>query len=150
MRCFRYILFCLVVLNPILHSEVKFADVTKKAGINFSHFDGRIGEKYLIETLGSGALFLDYDNDSYLDLYIINATNIPPNSPPLENSSHNNHLPINSLYRNNGDGTFTDKTVEAEIGDPGYGVGCAAADINNDGFNRHFYNKFWNEQALSQ
>ena len=129
-------------MNPILHSEVKFVDVTKKAGINFSHFDGRIGEKYLIETLGSGALFLDYDNDSYLDLYIINATNIPPNSPLLENSSHNNHLPINSLYRNNGDGTFTDKTVEAGIGDPGYGVGCAAADINNDGLIDIFITNF--------
>lgn len=142
MRCFGYILFCLVVMNPILHSEVKFADVTKKAGINFSHFDGRIGEKYLIETLGSGALFLDYDNDSYLDLYVINATNISPNSPPLENSSHNNHLPINSLYRNNGDGTFTDKTVEAGIGDLGYGVGCAAADINNDGLIDIFITNF--------
>lgn len=136
------IFLCLVFMNPILHSEVKFVDVTKKTGINFTHFDGRTGEKYLIETLGSGALFLDYDNDSYLDLYIINATKIPPNTPPLENNSPTKYHPINTLYRNNGDGTFTDKTEAARIGDSGYGVGGAAADINNDGLTDIFITNF--------
>ena len=142
MRCFGSIFLCLVVMNSNLHSEVSFVDVTKSAGINFSHFDGRTGEKYLIETLGSGVLFLDYDNDSYLDMYIINATNIPPNTPSSENNSPDQHNPTNSLYRNNGDGTFTDKTDAARIGDTGYGVGGAAADINNDGLTDIFITNF--------
>ncbi|MCG9129228.1 CRTAC1 family protein [Candidatus Poribacteria bacterium] len=142
MRCFFCFLLSLVVMIPPLQSEVKFADVTKQAGINFTHFDGRTGEKYLIETLGSGALFLDYDSDSYLDLYVINASNIPPNSPFPEDLSDNTQTPFNRLYQNNGDGTFTDKTEEAGIGDSGYGVGCAAADINNDGLIDIFITNF--------
>ena len=112
-------------------AEVQFTDATAAAGISFQHVDGRTGEKYLIETLGSGALFFDFDADGALDLYIVNATYIPP--PVAENSTQT-HLPQNTLYRNNGDGIFTDITKKAGVGDTGYGVGCAAADINNDGY----------------
>ena len=127
--------FCCLVLFCILSistpAEVRFVDATADAGITFQHVDGRTGEKYLIETLGSGALFFDYDADGALDLYIVNATHIPP--PVIEDASQT-HLPRNTLYRNNGDGTFTDVTQQAGVGDTGYGVGCAAADINNDGY----------------
>lgn len=112
-------------------AEVEFVDVTAAAGIAFQHVDGRTGEKFLIETLGSGALFFDFDADTYLDLYVVNATFIPP--PNTEKTSQA-QLPRNTLYRNNGDGTFTDVTDKAGVGDTGYGVGCAAADINNDGY----------------
>ena len=64
--------------------------------------DGRTGEKYLIETLGSGALFFDFDLDGTLDLYIVNATYIPP---PVDAKHSRGHLPENKLYQNNGDGT---------------------------------------------
>ena len=127
--------FCCIVLSCILSistpAEVQFVDVTAEAGITFQHVDGRTGEKYLIETLGSGALFFDYDADGALDLYIVNATHIPP---PVPEDPSQTHLPRNTLYRNNGDGTFTDVTQKAKVGDIGYGVGCAAADINNDGY----------------
>lgn len=128
-------------------AEVQFVDVTAAAGITFQHVDGRTGEKYIIETLGSGALFFDYDADGHLDLYIVNATHIPP--PAAKNTSQT-HLPRNTLYRNNGNATFTDVTQKAGVGDTGYGVGCAAADVNNDGYpeiyvtnygdNRLYYN----------
>ena len=122
---------------------------TAAAGITFRHVDGRTGEKYLIETLGSGALFFDFDADGTLDLYIVNATHIPP--PVSEKTSQiHSTLPQNKLYRNNGNGTFTDITDSAGVGDTGYGVGCAAADVNNDGYpeiyvtnygrNRLYYN----------
>ena len=146
----RYLCYILLSLILGLHvsAEVQFVDTTTAAGITFRHVDGRTGEKYLIETLGSGALFFDYDVDGHLDLYIVNATHIPP---PLDGkSTHTEELPQNRLYRNNGNGTFTDVTRQAGVGDTGYGVGCAAADINNDGYpeiyvtnyghNRLYYN----------
>ena len=112
-------------------AEVKFVDATAAAGITFQHVDGRTGEKFLIETLGSGALFFDFDADTHLDLYIVNATSIPL---PVAEEIPQTQLPRNTLYQNNGDGTFTDVTDKAGVGDTGYGVGCAAADINNDGY----------------
>ena len=143
--------FCCIVLSFILSTpipaEVQFIDATAAAGITFQHNDGRTGEKYLIETLGSGALFFDFDVDGALDLYVVNATHIPP---PVGEEGSQAHLPQNRLYRNNGDGTFTDITEKAGVGDTGYGVGCAAADIDNDGYpeiyitnygrNRLYYN----------
>ena len=132
MRCICCILLCLVVsISTRAYPEVQFVDATATAGIAFRHVDGRSGEKFLIETLGSGALFFDFDADGYLDLYIVNATHIPP---PVGEQSAQTHLPRNRLYRNNGNGTFTDTTDKAGVGDTGYGVGCAAADVNNDGY----------------
>ena len=143
--------FCSIVLSCFLSisapAEVQFVDATADAGITFQHVDGRTGEKYLIETLGSGALFFDYDVDGHLDLYVVNATHIPL---PVAEDTSRIHLPRNTLYRNNGDGTFTDVTQKAGVGDIGYGVGSAAADVNNDGYpeiyvtnygqNRFYYN----------
>ena len=130
MRC----LCCIILFSILMTSapaDIKFVDATAGAGITFQHIDGRTGEKFLIETLGSGALFFDFDADTHLDLYVVNATSIPP--PDAEQTSQTQH-PRNTLYHNNGDGTFTDITDKAGVGDTGYGVGCAAADINNDGY----------------
>ncbi len=131
MRCPCCCIPLFFILMTSATAEVEFVDVTAAAGIAFQHVDGRTGEKFLIETLGSGALFFDFDADTYLDLYVVNATFIPP--PNTEKTSQA-QLPRNTLYRNNGDGTFTDVTDKAGVGDTGYGVGCAAADINNDGY----------------
>ena len=140
------IVFSFIFSAPI-PAEVKFVDATATAGISFQHIDGRTGEKFLIETLGSGALFFDFDADGALDLYVVNATHIPP---PVPEKTSQPHLPRNTLYRNNADGTFTDVTDKAGVGDTGYGVGCATADIDNDGYpeiyvtnyghNRLYYN----------
>ena len=153
MRCICCILLCLVVSSTRAYPEVQFVDATATAGIAFRHVDGRSGEKFLIETLGSGALFFDFDVDGALDLYIVNATHIPPpvgyRDSEIAPTAHA-HLPRNTLYRNNGDSTFTDMTRKAGVGDTGYGIGCAAADVNNDGYpeiyvtnygrNRLYYN----------
>lgn len=143
-------LCCIVfsfIFSAPMPAEVKFVDATATAGISFQHIDGRTGEKFLIETLGSGALFFDFDADGALDLYVVNATHIPP---PVPEKTSQPHLPRNTLYRNNADGTFTDVTDKAGVGDTGYGVGCATADIDNDGYpeiyvtnyghNRLYYN----------
>ncbi|MBI4531839.1 MAG: VCBS repeat-containing protein, partial [Candidatus Latescibacteria bacterium] len=73
--------------------------------------------------MGSGAAFFDYDDDGDLDLYIVNGA-------PLSLSGTR---PTNVLYRNNGDGTFTDATDKAGVGNSDYGMGCAVADYDNDG-----------------
>ena len=130
MRCLCWTILFSILMTPA-SADIKFVDATADAGITFQHVDGRTGEKFLIETLGSGALFFDFDADTHLDLYIVNATSIPP--PDAEQTSQT-QLPRNILYQNNGDGTFTDITDKAGVGDTGYGVGCAAADINNDGY----------------
>jgi hypothetical protein len=104
-----------------------FTDVTQEAGIRFKHTHGGIGKKYFVEMMGSGAAWFDYDNDGNLDLYLINGALLKPPNPPTAPP------PTNVLYRNNGDGTFTDVTAQSGLGDVGYGMGVAVGDIDNDG-----------------
>ncbi len=105
---------------------VTFSDVTESAGIDFVHVRGASGKKYVVETLGSGAAFFDYDQDGLLDIYLVNGAALPGYDAPTP--------PTNILYRNLGDGRFTDVTEEAGVGDTGYGMGSAVADYDNDGF----------------
>ena len=106
-------------------SSVIFKDVTEAAGINFVHSFGK-RSSLLPEDVGSGAAFADYDNDGHVDLYVVN--NPGPIDVEITETS-----PGNVLYRNNGDGTFTDVTEEAGVGDRGYGMGCVFGDYDNDG-----------------
>lgn len=105
-------------------SDIRFVDVTEQAGIHFEHVGG-IDLRVVPALVGSGAAWCDYDNDGKLDLYIVNSALVRPESDAV--------LPKNALYRNNGDGTFTDVTDAAGVGDTGWGMGCAFADYDNDG-----------------
>ncbi len=107
------------------NTNIQFVDVTQEAGIHYKHVDGRSGQKYFMETLGSGAAFFDYDADGDPDLYFVNGAPLP--------GYVSQEIPTNCLYENNGDGTFTDVTEKAGVGDTGYGHGCAVGDYNNDG-----------------
>ncbi len=104
---------------------VQFHDVATTAGIDFRHFNGATGHYYYVETYGSGAGWLDADNDGWLDAYLVNGA--PLQSPPPA------PLPTSRLFRNGGDGTFADVTLAAHAGSTGYGMGCSAADYDNDG-----------------
>ena len=106
-------------------THIQFVDVTQEAGIHWKHVDGRSGQKYFMETLGSGAAFFDYDKDGDPDLYFVNSAPLP--------GYVSQEIPTNCLYQNNGDGTFTDVTEKAGVGDTGYGHGCAVGDYDNDG-----------------
>jgi len=108
-------------------SDVVFTDVTSASGIDFSHYNGRSGKKYLPETLGPGLAFIDYDNDSYPDLYVVNGR-------PLGDAVVEGAQPSPKLYRNRGDGTFEDKTEAAGLTADFFGLGVAFGDIDNDGF----------------
>lgn len=110
---------------PPKNRAVQFTDVTTHLGVEFIHTNGESGQKYFIEPIGSGVALFDFDNDDDLDLYLINGGDLPGRTSPVP--------PTNRLYRNDGD-TFTDVTVEASVGDTGYGLGCCVGDYNNDGF----------------
>ena len=122
--------FLLLILNLLIvpcHAQmtVQFVDVTTEAGITFKHVNGASDRKFYLETMGSGAAFLDYDNDGNLDLYIVNGAPLPG----FETTTP----PTNILYQNDGNGVLTDVTTVAGVGDTGYGMGCVAADYDNDG-----------------
>ena len=119
------VLSVVAVLSVRADTGIQFVDVTQEAGIHWKHTDGRSGQKYFMETLGSGAAFFDYDADGDPDLYFVNGAPLPGYVAQA--------VPTNCLYRNNGDGTFTDVTEESGVGDTGYGHGCAVGDYNNDG-----------------
>jgi len=103
-----------------------FRDIAPGAGISFTHDMGRTGQWMMVETMGSGGGFIDYDNDGDLDIYLINGA-------PLPGSKSQGPL-RNALYRNDGAGRFTDVTAASGTGDPGYGMGMCAGDYDNDGF----------------
>ena len=98
----------------------------EKSGIRWTHTAGKSQERFLPETTGPGCAFLDYDNDGWMDIYLVNSGKCDfydPN-PPLRNA----------LYRNNRDGTFTDVTEKARVAAGGYGQGVAVGDYDGDGF----------------
>jgi hypothetical protein len=99
--------------------------VTREAGIDFVHHNGAGGRKYVIETVGPGCAFFDYDGDGHLDIYLIDGGEVPGTKLPEK--------PMHRLYRNQGNGRFADVTAATGLGNTGYGMGCAAADYDNDG-----------------
>ena len=125
MRYWIVFVLNIFIVSPHAQTPLQFVDVTEAAGITFKHVNGESGRLYYLETMGSGAAFLDYDNDGDLDLYIVNSAVLPgfvADTPPM-----------NVLYRNDGARGFTDVTSEAGVGHPGYGMGCGTADYDNDG-----------------
>ena len=103
-----------------------FKDVTKEAGVDYRITCGDEVTEFLIDVNGEGAAFFDYDNDGDQDIYLVNGS-----SRKLQKSGN---LPHDYLLRNNGDGTFTDVTEQAKLGDTEWGGGVAVGDYNNDGF----------------
>jgi hypothetical protein len=99
---------------------------SSESGIVWSHVNGRSTEMYLPETTGAGCAFLDYDNDGWMDIYLVNSGPCDFYAPPQ---------PLrNALYRNNRNGTFTDVTEKAGLAGNGYGQGVAVGDYDGDGF----------------
>jgi enediyne biosynthesis protein E4 len=103
---------------------IEFTDVTSEAGIRFKHNSGAFGKKYLPETIGSGGAFLDYDNDGWQDVFLVNSMDWPESKKRRS---------FSALYHNNKDGTFTDVTQQVGLGVEMYGIGVAVADYDNDG-----------------
>jgi hypothetical protein len=106
-----------------LQADVVFTDVTSSAGIKFTHNSGKSGRKYLPETLGSGGAFADVDGDGNLDVVLVNGKDWQRKGRPS----------TTELYRNNGNGTFTNATAHSGLDIEMYGMGVAVGDYDNDG-----------------
>lgn len=106
-------------------SELHFTDITEKAGIKFKHLSSP-EKKYIVESMSGGVALFDYDGDGYLDLYFVNSLTVDIVKAKQKTRS--------ALYHNHGDGTFTDVTDKAGVGDIGWGMGVTIGDYNNDGW----------------
>ncbi|MHB8862369.1 MAG: CRTAC1 family protein [Pirellulaceae bacterium] len=104
---------------------LQFHDVVSQSGITFTHTHGGSGKRYIIESMSAGLALFDYDNDGDIDVYFLNGAALP--------GTHLDKVPVNALYRNDGDWKFVDVTEQAGVGDPGHGMGVVAGDYNNDG-----------------
>ena len=109
-------------------------DVSNRVGIRFRHTDGSSGRRYILEPMSAGLALFDYDGDGRIDIYFLNGAPLPGYESPTP--------PRNALWRNNGDGTFTDVTDRAGVGDTGFGLGVAVADYDNDGHPDIFLNNY--------
>jgi enediyne biosynthesis protein E4 len=121
----------LLILGAVLgaHSAdppVTFRDITREAGITWVHDNAMSSEHYLPETMNGGAALLDYNNDGWMDVYLVNTGECEFYKPKAPRG--------NALYENNKDGTFRDVTSKAGVGGRGFGNGVAAGDYDNDGW----------------
>jgi enediyne biosynthesis protein E4 len=134
-RLYRLSFFLLLSVLPITSSAQKttviFTDITKKAGIDFKYTIGDYSYKNIIESSGSGITIFDYNNDGLMDLFLMNGTYLEGISDPEGKVFKNSH---NSLYRNNGNGTFTEVTEKAGLAGHQWSMAAGAIDLDNDGY----------------
>src|SRR5947199_63246 len=137
----RAFLLALIVNDPLsvarLHAQssqpaIEFINVTAAAGIKFVHFKGNNAISINREEFGPGVCVADFDGDGWQDIYFVNGRDV-----------YNRGISArNALYRNNGDGTFTDVTEKAGVPGTGYGLGCVWGDYDNDGFHDLFVTQY--------
>lgn len=117
--------------------NARFTDVAQSAGLRWPSICGAVDHtKYLIETTGAGVAFIDYDNDGWLDIFVLSGT-------LMDGQTH----ATNRLYKNNRDGTFTDVTKQAGLERTGWAMGVTVGDYNNDGFEDIFVT-YWGQNVL--
>ncbi len=118
-------LLLLLAGGPAADCPVQFTDVAASSGLALTHDRGGTREHRIAETMGAGLAWLDYDNDGWMDLYVVQGGPFPPAQSPRAQDR---------LFRNDGHGQFTDVTAKARLNDRAYGMGAFAADYDNDGW----------------
>src|ERR1700741_3462453 len=121
--------------------DVKFTDIAAQAGLSAArNVSGAVENKQtLLEETGCGVALFDYDNDGWLDIFMVNGSRVE-GAPAA-------HPPTNFLFHNNRDGTFTDVTAKAGLAKSGWGQGCCVGDYNNDG-NDDLFISYYGQNAL--
>jgi hypothetical protein len=114
------------VMAGAAQTGVRFTDVTRESGVNFHHVNGASPDKHLVETMGSGGLFFDDDNDGWIDLFLVDGGSLADARVAGQAKDR--------LYRNRGNGSFDDVTARSGIARRGYGMGACAGDYDNDGW----------------
>ena len=115
--------FFAAVRTQSQEKPIQFTNVTRSAGIKFTHFKGNKGTSINLEEFGPGVCVADFDGDGWQDIYFVNARDLYDRGIKVQNA----------LYHNNGDGTFTDVTDKAGVPGTGFGLGCVWGDYDNDG-----------------
>jgi hypothetical protein len=120
---------------------VMFTDITDSAGLSHArNISGSATDKqFLLEEMGAGVAFFDYDNDGWLDIFLVNGTSFDP--------ALKDRKPTSFLFHNNRDGTFSDVTEKAGLTHSGWGQGCCVGDYDNDGFDDLFVT-YWGRNVL--
>ena len=114
------------IVTGAAQTTVRFTDITRESGVSFHHVNGASPDKHLVETMGSGGLFFDYDNDGWIDLFLVDGGSLA-DARVASQAKHR-------LYRNRGNGTFEDVTAKSGIRHRDYGMGACAGDYDNDGW----------------
>lgn len=130
-----YLAAVIFPFSSALADPLHFRDATGTSGIHFVHTDGSSGQRFIVETVTAGLGLIDFDRDGYVDILFLTGQPLPGSAPQAP-------VPTNALYRNNHDGTFTDVTRTSGIGLPGYAMGCAVADYDNDGWEDVFITNY--------
>ncbi len=126
----------LALSEETVRVSADFYDVAREAGLLGQNVYGHPHrKKYILETTGNGVAIFDFDNDDYMDILLVNGSR-------LEGFSNSRVKPTSQLYRNNGEGTFTDVTIAAGLGRTGWGQGVCVGDLDNDGFDDLFVTFF--------
>ena len=119
-----------------------FRDVAKSAGLDFTHVNGASNEKFFPEIIGSGGLFLDFDNDGWQDVFLVDGGSYA--DPAVAKRARHR------LFRNRRNGTFEDVTNASNIRHQDYGMGACAGDVDNDGLIDLYITNVGPERPLSQ
>ena len=148
MRRSRAALLLLITFPSLAQKPARplpqYEDVTAKSGVDFVQSFGEKKLSSILESTGSGCAWVDYNNDGLLDLYTLSGRFL---EGVTTNSRRDGENATNHLYRNNGDGTFTDMTAKAAVPGNGYAVGVTVGDYDNDGF-PDIYVTNWNSAVL--